>query len=548
MPPKRAIFVICSLGLLAMRLLHVAILNPFIAHSTDDWNYLTSARYIAESGNWTYDSAGRPFTSSILGILHLLFPGRFQMMYYAHQLFDVLIAIGIFYIVWRLMPRKPWFAFIYALVYLLYIPADGESITGWLVMGTWGGLFMVASVICLLEFYIRGGTRLSHWLLVILSAVFIFIAGNIYEGSFLMMSPIPLLFMWHYRFFDRGRLAGLGVWYAALGLAFAIFILPFLGIAETSFRDSSYQENYSDQSASELISLTGRYFENSFPLKQIFVDTHYTYLLIPLLSALVFALVTWRLHTEDSALLELPHPSALFGWIGFGLALIFLGAFPYIYSGFGPFGRALDYAVVGQALVVTSALALVGIGLQKTLSLKPTGTMGTLTAGFLLISGQWFYDTQAFWGTVPSFEDKTVFIDQLTALVPHLKDDTLVLLHPCVENTPVMPWYATSDLQLSPYLYGEPADTGIQISPLGTAPFEASGISIDSNDGRIDYDPIFYRYDQMVIIGCDGFDLYLMDKFPVEEYGIGDETAAYNPYARIIDWERASPINFLVNR
>lgn len=535
------------LGLFALRLLTSAILFPFISHRKDDWNYLSTGRYIVDNHDWLFSVDDRPFSTLILVIAHLLFPGRFQAFHYIHILQYCLVAAGMFYLGWRLFPRHGWFAFFYAAVYLVYVPMDQQSPTSWLVMAPWGYLFLIIALIGLLEFYLEEIRPSWQWVGLGISIVMVYLGARIYESIFFLMLPLPF-FMWlARRKFQRKQQLGLALWYGSLTIAFLQFLYRLYRFGTGA--DELPEGVKTISGPKDLVVSSLRYVENSFPIERIFSGTDYRLLLPPLLAAAAFGMSSLYLRRKAPEACTLPPPLYLLGGIAFGAVWAVMGSSAYIAVKFAPAGRPFFYAAPGQTLTVICFLALVAHLLQKPLAVGRFKLLNIFAIWLFITAGQWFYDTQRSWGALPNYDDEVIYMRDLFSAVPDLQDHTLVLLNPCVVNSVYMPWYTSHDLLYVPYLFGEPADTKTQVSLLGQYPFDEGGILIPVTEGRKILTNTYYRYDEMVILTCSNNMLVIQDKFPAEAYGpAGADLSAYNPYARVESWQIIEPANTVIRR
>lgn len=543
-----------ALGIGGLVLGVFAVVSPFLAHPYDDWWTLYFIRYIFRSQYFQYELLNRQYQVWNMVLAYGIVPERFQNTFYSLLITVWLLGLACFHLGRRLFPTHSYLAYLYSVLFLLWIPYNIQYVMSWLSGYVWTMLLCVTSVIVMLEAWER--QRLQRWLWGVMAAALTYMTIRTNEGFLTLLASVPLALFYLKRPFKRADWGLLALW----GMGWIIGTLQFLAILlSTTSDDSSYQASKSEGVSSlNPMVLAGRALELhrvAFDPRHIFdLNPHYT---LPALALALLFLVGNRLIQQATPLRwPTPRQTIAMGMVGLGLSL--LGSGGYIYVNWVHHYRSQMLPQFGQALVVLSALIMLGYGMQR-LSGWPLGRiLSFLMAGYVFLAAHWFMAAQHQLQAQQPFDQKSAFWQQLLALMPAIEDETLLLLMPsCTEGqNPI--FNAATITHINPQAPDQPYATGryaagagylyqaqnpytgldghvIQSIHIKDQPFDTSGLAYQGVwvwggvDGR------HFGYDQMIALDCVGDRVTILREFPEGYAPHQANTEDYNPYARLHD-------------
>jgi hypothetical protein len=523
--PFRRPALIPILGLLVLTLMAFAIISPMNSAGSDDWIY----PFYGKLRSLTVFGSNRQFGLLPVVAAEILTPGR---MAYGMLTFQVLSVFGtslvLFYLLRRMMPGYTSFALLFAIVYLLYIPSNGDqartfysgSVYTWVVL-----LGSVAALLLIEYFYHRAWWR---WAAIFLGGFCAYMTVRAYESAIPVILCLPLLLIFKRRELSlRAVIIAFVIWYVFVGMGVFQFVQPFLARSSATVYQSSFF-NVEQTTVQTILTDMLRFYGNSFPLEKfIGLPAQGQNYLVPGLllgSVSVILFVLFRRHHPSAT--HLPRPRVLLGLILLGLTEIGLATVAFAYANIADTPKANFFAAPGQALVVVSVMGFAALALERLLSVR----LGHLLTGFLFLYGitgaSWYYQAQMYALAEGSqFDTSLRFFRELVALVPNTKEDTLIL-YDC--NREVKYQWRLIDSMAGIYLYdGVRIGVPEQISWL---PDKLNYEFIDWLDAGASYD-----YNQLIIIGCATNHLYVKNSFPARFLPVGVKAVDYNPFMRIVN-------------
>ena len=538
----RELYLLVALGLLALLLGLTAINSPFEGNNADDWTYLYIGQRMEVQSDWLYGLNNRQFHLHGMLLSHLLMPGRFQGMLYIHLVSVFAVSVSIFHIFNRIIPGRAWFAFLISAAFIAYIPGNPNHPTYWIQPLSLILLFNVLATVLIIESMFNEGRKSLYFFVV--GLIVLYPASRGYESLVPYLSLLPFGFFIIKRKITREAIIKSLLWWGVIGISTAQFVIPYVGESESSYYQ--LRRHTIGLDLSRWVSNTLEYNEFSFPSPQFIEDTRFDYLPPALLITLIFWVVTWLLWRRHPGQFRLPSVRLLILLAVLGILLVNLNAIGVIYASVHTNPHTQFFSLPGHAMLIVSLMSLLVLGGRHFLQVRLRHGFAVLLTAFFVLAGQWFYGYHAYWSETENlripFSEHTDVYNDISALLPNVEDNTLILTHECQiwGTTPVTTFAAFTNLQqrvyATRYLYGFAGGSNIQLANLAEQRFAFTGI--DFTDGFL-WDvgnlTLFYGFDQMIVLGCDDGQIEILDSFPRGFTHPDASIDAYNPYARISD-------------
>ena len=542
---ERDIYFLAALGLLVIHLGIYAIVDPFLGPSHGDFLYLRIADRIAGENNWFMELANRQFDSYTLAFARILFPGRFQGMFYLHMLTLYFISLGLFHILRRLMPGYAWFAFLVSAVAIVYVPEDAQHITYWLAPYSWVLFLYVVAVILLIEFALQQTKK--SWFLLLIAPVLAYVVTRGYESFVPLLICTPgILFYLSYRSrhrISRREIIATGIWFIPVIIGALQFAIPYARGDEKAWYQST--KNAPHFSIPDLINNTVEHQVLGFPYWHLVDRVSFDYVLPGLMLAGSVLLTTWLFKRRFPTECKFPSGRALMVMAVIGAAFVSIAGAGYIYADLLDNQRNQFFSFPGHALMVMSLMMLVAIFIQHQLHLPRMRVFAGLLTFLFVLSSQWiFHHNQSWYGESAAngenypFYEMTDFHSRVRTVLPVVKDDSVILLHECSgdELSPA-DFFSASDVYSSRYLFEWSEGKGVLSGLMSSQIYAVQGVSSSGLDTLSASDPLppefHYGYNQVIVLTCDGQDIVVVDTFPEGFAPEGADIDAYNPYLRI---------------
>jgi hypothetical protein len=515
-------FAIAAIGLAIIQGAAFALVSPYdtLPDTVDHWFYPYLGDRIWREMDVFYSFSGRQFSTWGLALSQGLFPGSFASIFYFHVVSLWVFALTIYLVISRLFPQNKLFAFLSAAVYLIYIPTNSEHILYWLELYSWAMMFGGLAAVAFLEYSYRAN---SMWLAV--ACLLAYIAARGYETFVPLLGLIPLLQWIPHQRVKRGVIIGALTWWAAIGVGFLQFMIPYLrGDPSIAYQRSVHVE------AANPLENTVRFLGDAFPITTLpYIEA----IGFPLLMALGLVAVMFVFRRF------FPQHSQLFSarWLGImalaGLLMTLAGGVGFIYGNLIDVPRAQVFAAPGQALLIVALCGLIAHSACRVLRVPQMVILGMTLAAFVFISGQWFFAHDALYGANSTTQRRAPY-RALIELVPGVEDETLLLNFMCVTRPRQDPYHNEFINGFAArYLYDYTGGTQVQMAVLEFLTFDETGVTFADRIITDPTPPRHYRYDQMLIVACADGGLHIMEDFPP---GFAPQNAnlnAYNPRIRI---------------
>jgi hypothetical protein len=514
-----------TLGLLTVTLLAFAVISPFNGAQADDWIYPFYGKLKA----LTVLGSNRQFGLVPAVIAEIFTPGRMPYGMLTLQLLSIWgTALILFFLIRRLLSGYNWFALLVAVVYLLYIPNNGDQARTLYSGGVYPWVVLVAAAAALLvvEHYLYRG--LYRWLAILLAAGCAYMTVRAYESAIPLIVCFPLLLIFKRReLLLRRLILPIIIWYSVVGFGVFQFVEPFFSHSSTTI----YQNSFFDVEQTTLqgvLTDTLYFYTNSFPLDELMgLPVEGQGYLVPGLllglACLIFLTLFKRLYPEN---VYLPSVRVLVTMIFVGLVEIGLAIIAFAYAHIADTPRANFFAAPGQSLVVVGVVGLLALAVGRFLIYRPVNLLLGFVFFYGIVGASWYYQAQMYAvSSDQSFDVSLRLFREIVALVPNAKADTLILYDCNVKDS--YQWRLIDSIA-GIYLYDK-----VNIASIDQITWLPDRINYHFIDWLSP--PLSYNYNQLILIGCRNNHLYIADSFPARFLPTGVEEVEYNPFARIIN-------------
>ena len=525
-------FAAAALGLAIIQGAAFALVSPDnnFPRGVDHWFYPYLGDRIWREADVFFSFSGRQFSTWGLALAQGLFPGNFASIFYLHVASVWVFAVTIYLILCRLFPQHKLFAFLSAAVYLVYVPFNSEHTLYWLELYSWTLMFGGFAVIAFLEYAYRPGSR-WRWFWLGAACLLAYIAARGYEAFMPLLALVPLLHPIRQRDMTRGAIVGVGLWWAAIGIGFLQFMIPYLR-GDPSI---AYQQSVDAGDGESVVGLAENTLEfvgHAFPLTSIVRDFEIGSVLFPVLmtaSLLVVAFIFLRYFSAQSQEFSTRQLALI---AAAGLLMTLAGGVGFIYGDLQNVPRAQGFAAPGQALVIVGLLAMIARGVARISKIPQHITLAVLAGLLMFVAGQWFFAHDSLYSAYSVRQQRAPYRD-LIEIVPGVADETLLLNYQCVTRPREDPYHSQLINGFAVrYLYDHTGGSGVQMAVLEYLTFDETGVTFADRIVTDPTPPHHYRYDQLLIVACVDGGLQIVDSFP-EGWMAMIET--YDPHARITE-------------
>lgn len=546
-----------ALGLSAIALSFFALAWPLNGVGFDDWAYL----WYAHEGFWRVPGNDREFGLVPLLLSEFIAPGRPLVSVATQAISAWLTALLLWRLMWRLLPGCVWFAYLYAVIALLWVPGNldvSRALYAGITYG-WIALETTLAVTALLEAaHQRGRLRLF---LAGVAAFSAYAALRSVEATLPLLVLAPaLLFVTSasppttgLRATSQGELTGRGLllsmlrvdllpllllWYAAVGVGLVRSFAPLL-LSDSSV---AYQMSQ-DASLGNIPARLPEFLAGSLPHLPPVNGMLPGLWLAGIVGAALYGLAL--LYPRG---LRLPTPRQYGLLFGGGLLLTVAAGVPGAYVDY-PSGiyRFHTLAQPAQAAMILGAIGGLLALIAPRLSLHPERWLlrGGMLVGFL--AGFWMLAAQQhahdFNADQRRFDESLAFFERITAQVPDVPPDTLLVIH-CEEWLYDYNWLMVDNLAVN-YLYGPE----VRMGSLREVLFNRQEVIYSHPLPFVESTPRAYTYDRLIALHCDEAGPRVATDLAQLNVNLRAPNALgrYDPYARILS-EPASQVARLYGR
>lgn len=515
-------FFFVSIALLLIILAVTSIVWSMNPVPAEDWHYIYQGQQRNLFDSPYQDNRGFLFMTVIAA--DILFPARFQSIHMLTLTFWWLNAVALFYAASRLLDDMHWLAFFLSVLAIAYIPSNSSAVdTIGMAMAPLV-LFLILSGFLILVEYTKG--KLPWWTL-ILAGFLAYVPARAAEIVIPFVGVLPIIMIVVGRLWSRRAIVATTAWWIGTGIGAVQFLMFFLLADEDKYiYQRAYQESSGVFDFNNFIANVGTFYELAFS-PAIFPPLSTDYIFVPLVVTGIFAMVALRLRAFDA---RFPRPALLIGLLLGGILMTFLGGVGYVYADLPAAPRAHFFAAMGEGMAVIALLGLVAWGIHKIAKINPQKPLVVFALVLVFISTQWFYHWQTQMQRIPSLDEKNQLYRDLTALLPALEDNTLILFNcdPEVNATYRLDFESPYAIR---YLYDFGDGSAIQMAEARYQTYLPDGVQHTSGYDRPP--AIHYNYDEMVVVGCNEYGLYVEQSFPGRYGPSAADTSVYDPHSRI---------------
>lgn len=528
-----------AFGLLLITLAAFSVVSPVDSQKVDSWFHFAVGRHLAENQDWFHINSNRQFHLLPNLVLQWLVPNWIQGFFVVYLSFLWGTSLGLYTLFRRFFPGYAWFGFLFAAIYLVYIPFNYDRVVAlFLLSYAWILCVFITGIALYVEHLYHEG-RNSYFLLG-LGVLLGYIGVRGYEGMIPIAPFVPLLLFYLKRGFPRHVIASAVVWWLVVGIGSLQFLIPYVREdEETTF----YQQMYQEPSLApvDLFNNTLEFLKRGFPIQEKFIEIDHTFILPGLALSLILGMVTLLLYRQFPSEVRWPEIRSLVVMFVAGLILTGLGGGAFIYAGAVDLQRSQTFAIPGEALMVASVLGLIAVGLSK-IRIPQTISSTILLTLFFTTSAQWYQEAHFQEDRANlNFTTSLRLVEGLVRLAANVEQGTVFVNTNCAIKLDT--FYAVT------YVYNFAGGSGVELTALDWATYDADGLKYQKFPLNARETFAWSSYEEAVIFGCRGDVMYIVDKFP-EGYAPSEANVhqKYNPYARIqggfISDEKASAVSY----